>query len=375
MLCIVLSFASTGWVVATVAFCMEVCNTPAWPAHALIIGGWFPKHLISDGFWLLSMASRGSNMIAGLLYGGLLHVLHWRSVLRVASCVSAIGVILGLLHRDTPARRTVTRPVTFTTLVNGFRGVLTAPQFWTAGASMATVTIVKRFGQVMPVFFYSQASAVLDKASASEVAIVFQAGLASSALFGGYAYGRLSKRGKVWLCAILVAASVVGCASLALWVDPAKSESAVIGKAGLVWLVAAGVGTSFYLPPGIFSVQFGGAERTGLVSAMNDMVGYGSSAIFLIAMRPVIEAGDERDEGFGVGWSAVWLCVGAAGVLALVTGVRFQRMLHKDDDDAAVAAARKHGTTQYTMLEVPDLGSEGIDGAREAIDVATADSE
>ena len=67
----------------------------------------------------------------------------------------------------------------------------------------------------------------------------------------------------------------------------------------LVPIVAVGVGLTYYVPMGVFSVKFG-QENTALVSAYLDLLGYLTSAIFLSGiLRPAIN----------VGWSSAWWCM------------------------------------------------------------------
>lgn len=371
-----LSAAPSLHVVAVCAFAVEAANAPIWPAHARIIRGWFPADGLAGAFWILSVSSRGTNLLAGLFYGAALSVASWRAVALLGAAFSVAGLALCTRHLDAPSAAVVAVPGAArpARALASVRKVVRERSFWVASASLAALTVVKRMGQAMPVYFFSVAPDVLDSGTAAQVAIVFQAGLASSVLVGGYAYARLGRRGKVLLCAALHAATVVACVALALLRRPAGDAAAVAGRAALTFAVAAGVGVSYYLPPGIFSVQLGGRERTGVVSALMDVVGYGTSAVFLLAMEPVIEGastGPAAGVAFGTGWSGVWLIIAGAGVVALVFSAYFHWQLHADDDVAPAGAAAR-STAVAEEEGVPLVAADSRGGGSEAAAGAAA---
>lgn len=341
VLAVALAAAPDSRVLIAAAFLMELVNTPCYPAHGLFVRGWWPSDLISDGFWVLSMSSRVGSMGAGLLYGVLLRTLPWRSVASVAACIAAVGALTSTMHRDTPARKSVTQPVSVRAAVRNYGIVLSDGRFWLAAVAMSALTTVKRFGQAIPIFLVSMAPNVLDKSSASAVAVVFPAGLACSVLLGGWAYGRVSRSGKVMLCTFMLLVSVLSSLRLAAHASElAETPTAVAFKAALVFAVAFGVGTPFYISSGVTAVRVGGAQRTGTVSSLVAVFGYGSGGVFLLAMQPVIEAAEQAGlTRFGHGWSAVWLCLAAIGSAATVLTAVWVYRLHARDGAAAGAIA------------------------------------
>lgn len=77
---LLLSFTTTKWQIAVVGFLLEACGSPIWPAHAVIVRGWWPPTLYSDGFWVMSTSSRATDITSKLVYGELLEAMQWRKV-------------------------------------------------------------------------------------------------------------------------------------------------------------------------------------------------------------------------------------------------------------------------------------------------------
>ena len=323
---LLLSFASSAWLVGLCAFCMEFFNTPMYPAHARIIRSWYAPERVSSAFWILGMASRGGNLGAGILYGVFVYKgMSWRWVLRLAAILCVAGGILSRLHRDSPAAANAPGATPdLRSLRKTGRRIVTHPHFWVAASSCITATIAKRMGQEVPVFLYSNAPSVLDKGTAASVAVVFQLGLLVSVAGGGAFYRWLRREHRT---RFLVSLNCVSCAAAAVLSVASSfsctSISCVVLKCFLLFCIAGGIGCSYYIPTGMFAVRFGGQESTGTVSAFMDMVSWSISAVFLVMLSWVIEG--------PLAWPGVWGLVAADCALCAYASLKFHRLLLSDD--------------------------------------------
>ena len=318
-----MSASGTAWLVGLAAFCMEMANTPIWPAHARIVHGWFPQADIADAFWVLSMASRGGNMAAGLAFGALVSAgLHWRWVLRLAAGCCAVGTALGLLFHKDSRQNTVERGAAPDLRALGRAGcnILMHRQFWMAAFCLMPATVVKRMGQAVSIYLFAVAPTVLDKGTAASVAVVYQVGLLTSVAVGGGLYKRISHQAQRRMLLGLGCISSVSAGVLAAWSNTESTTTGdVVWRAVLLFLVAMGIGCSYYIPTGIFSVKFGGKASTGTVSAFMDMVSWAIAATFLVLQGWVIDG--------PLGWGGVWGLVGCASALCAFTTYRLQGLL------------------------------------------------
>ena len=352
-----LSLSNAVWLVALCTFSMEFAAGPSWPAHAVIVRGWWPTEMLPSAFWVLSLASRGSDMGSKLLYGALLNAgVPWRWLLRLASCGAIIGSLLSRWHRDTHQDADVMNPnANAREQLHTFVSISKQRKFWIAGITMLLLTCVKKSGQLTSVYFRDVTNqTILTDGGAAGMGVVFQMGLMSSVLVFGKLYEKLKEdRHRIVLCVTLVGMSA-GC-GLLLALDGgavSSSMSLLVWRAALVFFVAVGVGLTYYVPMGVFSVQFG-KENTALVSAYLDLLGYLMSATFLsVALRPAIDSGG--------GWSTAWYCLAFVSLMASVAALFFLRMLLFDVVDMCPfggggGGGGRHegggdGTRQYAMI-------------------------
>jgi len=320
-----LSLSNAVWLVALLSFSMELSAGPSWPSHAVIVRGWWSTELLPSAFWILSLSSRGSDMSSKLLYGSLLNAgVPWRWLLRIASCGAVFGAILSRWHRDSMTESDVTCPTANPKKqLHVFITISKSKKFWVAGIAMLLLTCVKKSGQLTSLYFRDCTNTtLLSDGGAAQMGVVFQMGLMTSVLIFGKIYEKLKQdNSRIVLCVSLVFMSTLS--GILLATDGGKtsdSKSLLIWRAILVFLVAVGVGLTYYVPMGVFSVKFG-QENTALVSAYLDLLGYLTSAIFLSGiLRPAIN----------VGWSSAWWCLTFVSVVACFATVIFLRMLLYD---------------------------------------------
>ena len=350
-----LSLSNAVWLVALCTFSMEFAAGPSWPAHAVIVRGWWPTDMLPSAFWVLSLASRGSDMGSKLLYGALLNVgVPWRWLLRLASCGAIIGAFLSRWHRDTHqqegAADVMNSDANAQKQLRTFVYISNQRKFWIAGITMLLLTCVKKSGQLTSVYFRDVTNqTILSDGGAAGMGVVFQMGLMSSVLVFGKLYEKLvHDRHRIMLCISLVGMSSLCGLLLALdGGEVSSSVSLLVWRAALVFFVAVGVGLTYYVPMGVFSVQFG-KENTALVSAYLDLLGYLMSATFLsMVLRPAINSGG--------GWSTAWYCLAFVSLIGSVAALIFLRMLLFDVVDVWPFGSRRHGgegdeTGQYAMI-------------------------
>ena len=327
-----LSVSSAVWMLALCTFAMELSAGPSWPSHGVIVRGWWPIDRLASAFWVLSLSSRGSDMGSKLLYGGLINAgVGWRWTLRLASVFALLGALASRWHGDTREASDVRTPgADVKRQLSRFRLHSGNKSFWLAGSCMLLLTCVKKSGQLTSVYFRDVTNTtVLSDGGAASMGVVFQSGLVVSVLVGGKVYEHVLRnvdggRTKVIaLCAGLVLMSGVCSVLLALSSVSASAPDPEMGtlvwRGFLVFLVAAGVGLTYYVPMGVFSVEYG-KEDTALVSAYLDLLGYLMSAFFMaIVLRPSID-------GDG-GWGAAWACIACVTFAAAFATVVFLRML------------------------------------------------
>ena len=350
-----MSIAETSWIIGLAAFMMEFSSTPVWPSHARMIHGWFPRESISEGFWVLSMSSRGGNMAAGIVFGKLIsNGVHWRWVLRLAAACCVVGVVLDFFfHKDSTQNVVQTgSPPEIARICKEAREILTHKHFWTAVGCQMPATVVKRMGQAVSIFLFSNAANILDKGTAASFAVIFQAGLLTSVIVFGGLYTRMAARNQRNMLLCLGFLSAISAMMLAVISNTeCKSMMDVIFRLTLLFLIALGIGCSYYIPAGIFSVSFGGSDSTGTVSAFMDVMSWTMAASFLVLQSWVIDS--------PMGWSGVWSLVSLAALICVFTTHRLQLLLQSGR--IKCLGESNHGTStngpgKYSKLTQEEAG-------------------
>tara|TARA_B110001452_G_C15211681_1_gene420245 strand:- start:293 stop:1678 length:1386 start_codon:yes stop_codon:yes gene_type:complete len=308
--------------VAAVAFLVEFFSTPAYPCHVQLIRGWMPADDVGAGFWLLGMSSRVGDMLSKLSYGSLLSVLAWQQLTLLAAGLGGFAALVGgALHSDTPTARNApgvrASPAELRAVL---RRMLCSGRFWLAASAASATTCMKRtLEMLVALFFFDCGGGFVSQGAAAQLAMTWSGGLATSVLVAGWLFNRLPPRGKLALMAALMSTTVLCCAALSsLARVEAASWDAVGVRAVLVFVAALGVGMPYYVPTGIFSVQFGGAN-SGVVSAYLDTASFAVSGAFIYALGPIFDG--------SAGWATVWGIMAVTGVVMMVLQLAFLRML------------------------------------------------
>ena len=309
--------------VAAVAFLVEFFSTPAYPCHVQLIRGWMPADEVGAGFWLLGMSSRVGDMLSKLSYGTLLSVLAWQQLTLLAAGLGGFAALVGgVFHSDTPTARNApgvrASPGELRAVL---RRMLCSGRFWLAASAASATTCMKRTLEMLVALFFFDCSSVVSQGAAAQLAMTWSGGLATSVLVAGWLFNRMPPRGKLALMGALMSTTVLCCAALSsLARVEATSWRDVAARAALVFIAALGVGMPYYVPTGIFSVQFGGSN-SGVVSAYLDTVSFAVSGAFIAALGPIFDG--------SAGWSTVWGIMAVTGVVMMLLQLAFLRMLLK----------------------------------------------
>ena len=348
-----ISLSSTPILIGTFAFLMEFVNTPIWPAHARIVKGWYHPDRVSDAFWLLGIGSRGGNLLCNLIYGGLISAgMGWRWVLRVACFSCVIGGFISRLHSDTPTKKDSPGLDRMDVKEMVRRGILVLKHrhFWIAASSLAFATVTKRMGQIVPLYLFT--TTALREGEATSVSVVFQLGLLMSVGIPGYFYGRSRSDGRKINMLLGLNMLSAGSAFILFLVSAATPVATSTGdialRSILLFLIAFGIGCSYYIPCGIFSVRFGGDKFTGAVSSFMDMVSWMFASIFITLVMPwIIDS---------MGWPSVWALIALTSAICSFTTWKFTTLLYAD---GAVSALKDfEEEAHYVELAVNDEMSE-----------------
>jgi len=428
---VAISQATDFSVVAAGAVSSDFFLTAAWPAHVqLVQASSSTVGEASRGLWKLGIGSRMGAVLAQLLYGAGEGWVGWRRA-ELASAVvalltAALAVCSLLRSPRTAARTSRTSASSGAGMLDGValsdapqllapdasldanrapaastpqeapppvplaplpmvRLMACSPDFWLATAGSGFVGAVKFGAQVLlGVYLRDGAAAgLIGNGLAIQLAAAFNAGVGASVIVAGHRFSAMGPAAKLWLVRSLNLVSVLAFALLAFDARlVASSTRHVLLRAGLFFVGGLGIGVSFYIPPGLFSIQFGRANavrppprrrnsterarpcccpaaprepwrrtrrtRThlasplpheprpphtqGTVSAFIDGLGYGIAWLSSVLTALIVTLGN--------GWAGTWLyfaALYAAG--AICTELYLGRMLRTEPEEEAALLA------------------------------------
>ncbi len=322
LLCGALSICNSVGTIAVVQFFIEFSAGSAWPSHNEIVRGHFGATMLGKGIQTISLSSRSSDMLGKAMYGGILYAeVSWRWVARLAAALCVIGAFLSLFHKDSHYKRDVRREASLREIFNRTVDILCRRRYWKAVGVYMLLTLLKKSGQLIPVYFLNTSNPSLVNAGvASWLGIIFQCGLLLGIVGGGYWYNLISNGKKRGLVLTLLLMSTGAGAMLCIFgVHVTSSLSMLIFRGALVVVFATGIGLAYYIPIGIFVVQIG-KEDTATVSALMDFVGYAFGSIFFVAvLTPMVQY---------LGWFWVWFFYAGVSLLSAILENSFLNMLY-----------------------------------------------
>lgn len=342
-----LSRANSFYVVLVCGPLTEFFTTAVWPAHVQLVRlGSTVTEDEDRGIWMLGIASRLGAVCSQLAFGLAEGALGWRAAEHGTFCIGMTAALYVMLRPSSDATRVV--PESETAILTSprvseaqhppkdlhtkppmpawrlLRKIASSHDFWLATAGTACLGTVKRSGELMVGVFLVDATApgVLSTGSAIGLAASFAAGVGFSVLVAGRRFSAAEPAGKLRLMRTLNALSTF--ALLLLAADAAAGDAAssahVVARAALCAAAGVGLGVSFYLPPGLLAIRFGG-RSAGVVSSYID--GFSYLAIFFASLL-ISSLAQVPD----LGWSAVWLFLALLyGVGTSITAAYLARML------------------------------------------------
>jgi MFS family permease len=347
------SFASSALALGILVATVEFVSTPVYAAHVQFVRGWWGEgsgH--ADGFRLLGGASRCADVLSKLAYGSLVTAFAWQQVTWFAAGFAVLGAILGGAgHRDSPSSlspcvagggSTATKTLSPKAAFHVLRRFVREPLFWLSAAELSLTTIVKRTCELLMPLYFSDV-VLLSDGQAAQLAAAWSAGVAVSVLCGGQLFAALrTGRQRRLLVAFLLCSSSTSMAALALWPEPSSEDESsvpiagVAGRATLVFCGGAGIGLAYYIPSGLFAVQFGGTDA-GVLSCYLDAISFGVAAAFLAGLQVVIDG--------AWGWTGAWaLLAGCCAIAAMLTPYFLWRL------ECQQAAFEADATGEYEPL-------------------------
>lgn len=229
-----------------------------------------------------------------------------------------------------------------------------ARSFWSAVVCSSLLCIVKQTGE-RSLALYLHDDLQLSTSAAASVASVWPIGFMVSIIGLGaifdmarQAYSAVPER---TLCRFIIephpnltsyldrraaekvrmVLGMTGCSTAAMFLIGAwqrepgteATNGEIVGKIALIFVAAVGIGLPFYVPLGVYTVQFG-KRRAGVVSAYLDAVSAAVTAMFLWVLSGTVGSGS---------WSLAWLQLGGIGLLMTYATTRFVRRLYGPSQD------------------------------------------
>jgi len=300
--------ATFGWASSTATFAainffMLFAMAASWPSMASIISVWFSPTKYGRVWSALSTSSRLSAALSLIVLGSLLSVLSWQNVFRTAGLMSlcVLGLVffylkaspevVGLPERDEspaePERDEADAPLPTHFLddknpAEALRTFATSGRFWLLCASVMCTTVLMDFLIFLPLYLASFEG--VSSAQASSWASAFPIGCLLALVAGGFVYDRVSRKGRIALLGGLLAATTLCVA--ALWglsratriPDSLEFTIAIV----VLFFYGFSLAPAYYLPPSVFSNEFGG-KHCGLLVGIVDAAAYCGSMLYLVA--------------------------------------------------------------------------------------------
>jgi sugar phosphate permease len=331
-----LSTVAFGWVSAFYLFAMlnftgQFFKSGGWPAMAKIIGDWYPSQNHGRVWAIVSTSSRVGTFSAGLLVGGLLLVMSWRTAFLTTGSIAAwVFVVLWFTLKSKPSDVGVAPPsptpeedtapraahaLDGTTLGQACLCFLNNPRVWLICFAMAFLTILMDFLVFIPV--YLSQSLHLEAAQSAMAGSTFPIGMFVALIACGVYYDRVPKDRLIYVLGGLLVLAC-GCVGL-LWLLPSlpvPEASHVPIAIAAIFVFGFAVSPAYYLPMSLFSISFGGIH-SGFLIALIDVFGYLGSWVFNFFGGQIAQ-----DHG----WPVFLAMLLAINVLALVTMGGFLRL-------------------------------------------------
>ena len=343
MMGVVLSLMTTVhdmWSTAVLAFLIEVAFTPVYPSFVKFVTLWFPRTSLAKGFWVLSTTSRGSFLFAGTLYTYFLGRADYTYIFWFAAALTVVGLLVAcFLLGDAPFAQTYVAGggLSKEGVLKISAKAFSSKSFYLAITSYSLHNCIKRMAEIMGVYLVFQCRKLVNHVNAPIWSSSFTLGLLVSILGVGYFYQQMAPVKKTWAGITMNSFGVVSSLGLSYLSNSAISgqcstTSDLLVVATLVFLVGFSVGLTFYVPPGVFCVRFGGEKHSAAVSALMDVVASLLTSASFFGIKCLLDSTWE--------WSGVWLCVGVMAFANTIVSYFFLPIVW--DDSQVKTTLKKH---------------------------------
>jgi MFS family permease len=318
-----ISLASKFDTILALVGATEFFFCPMWPAHVQRVrkSKSFAGNA-SGGIWQLGVASRVGSVVSALFYGWASGLWSWRATEAASAGVAVVA--LGLLGYSslreseehifppqgadegnglipTGAQRVPLPSKLESVTVRGMlRKMACEPQFWLAAFGNGLLGVTKGTGSMFVAIYLRDRSApgVVSESLCMQLAASFTSGVGLSVFFLGAWFSSASAVAKRNLVRV---ANAVSClAMIAIAVDAehvAESRTHLTVRVVLFFVSGIGIGLSYYIPPGLFSIRFGDVGA-GTVSSFLDGMQYLMSFLVAQLVGQLFSS--------GASWSEVW---------------------------------------------------------------------
>jgi len=314
-------------------FTMLLAAAAGWPAMSKLIAAWYEPNRYGKVWGVISTSSRLSSVLSTLLLGTLLLWMSWPLVfLAAGTLTAAVAALIFAFLKGRPADAGLPPSVALADgtaprhpLDNaGLREALLhfarSGRVWLMCVSIICTTVLMEFIGFLPL--YLKETLKISPAQAAMASSVFPAGCLVALIAGGYAYDKVSRKGRVPLLGGLLALCALCLVVLfAMGRIPLAPATAFAATAVVLFLYGLNVAPAYYLPMSVFSIEFGG-KHCGVLIGFIDAAGYAAAMLYQFGGGALIDR-----QG---GWQSMLTLLLATAVVATATTVWFARQ------DAAV---------------------------------------
>ena len=251
------------------------CGAAGWGASIKQMPNWFPQERLSFAVALLSLGFVFGGVCALVLAGKIAALTHdnWRMVMGLPSLF--LVAMLVVAWRILPPDRPAPGPAQGTPNEGGFRfsyviQLVRVPQLWVVCAMAFSLYIMREtFNNWTVDFFNTEGGPGMSNQVAAWLSTPFDAAGAVGILLLGWAFDRLSRRGRT----VVLTGSLTLLAVLIYWLPSLfrfglwQVETTI----ALIGLLSYG---PYSLLAGVLSVEIGGKKGVGTVAGIVDSAGY-----------------------------------------------------------------------------------------------------
>lgn len=281
-------------------FTMLLAASAGWPAMSKLIAAWYEPDRYGKVWGVISTSSRLSSVLSTILLGKLLARMRWPGIfLAAAAAAGAVAVLVLAFLKGEPSDAGLpppssaaagparAHPLDQAGLKEALLHFARSGRFWLMCVSIMATTVLMEVIGFLPL--YLKETLAISPARAATASSVFPAGCFAALLAGGYAYDRVSRRGRAALLGgMLVLAGACLAVLFAMGRVPPSPGTAFAATAATLFLYGLSVAPAYYLPMSVFSIEFGG-KHCGVLIGLIDAAGYAAAMLFQFSGGAIID--------------------------------------------------------------------------------------